>query len=76
MNREEKQNKNRLRDFLADLKKLTERHGVEIGGCGECGSPWVTPVSRKRNAPLLLEHLTYCHAHKAYGAYSDHKDCE
>ena len=30
-----------LAAFLSDLAKLTEKHGIKIGGCGCCGSPWV-----------------------------------
>lgn len=29
------------RAFLSDLKELTVKHGVVIGGCGCCGSPWL-----------------------------------
>lgn len=35
----------RTRLFLAELAVLRETYGLEIGGCGECGSPWVTDVS-------------------------------
>jgi hypothetical protein len=30
-----------LAAFLADLAALTEKHGIKIGGCGCCGSPWL-----------------------------------
>jgi len=29
-----------LNAFLADLSELTRKHGIRIGGCGCCGSPW------------------------------------
>lgn len=32
----------RLKAFVADLTKLSEQYGFWIGGCGDCGSPWVT----------------------------------
>ena len=27
--------------FLEELTELTKRHGIEICGCGCCGSPWL-----------------------------------
>jgi hypothetical protein len=27
--------------FLADLTALTQKHGIEIDGCGCCGSPYL-----------------------------------
>lgn len=27
--------------FLEELTALSRRHGIEIGGCGCCGSPWL-----------------------------------
>lgn len=35
----------RTRLFLAELAVLREAYSLEIGGCGECGSPWVRDVS-------------------------------
>lgn len=31
----------RLLDFILELRQLTLKHGVAIGGCGCCGSPWL-----------------------------------
>ncbi len=31
----------RRRAFLLALTELTKEHGVAIGGCGCCGSPWL-----------------------------------
>lgn len=33
--------KDRLRGFLDGLTKLREDFGMEVGGCGDCGSAWV-----------------------------------
>lgn len=30
-----------LEAFLAELTELSRKHGIVIGGCGCCGSPWV-----------------------------------
>jgi hypothetical protein len=27
--------------FLQELSQLTIKHGIVIGGCGCCGSPWM-----------------------------------
>lgn len=59
--------------FLRELTALTQKHGLKIGGCGECGSPWVCDI--KERGPNQIEHLDYCPTHKEYGAYEDHKDC-
>lgn len=28
--------------FLEELAELTNKHGIEIEGCGCCNSPWLT----------------------------------
>lgn len=38
-------NEERLHYFLEELTSLTERYGLEIGGCGCCGSPYLTDCS-------------------------------
>lgn len=30
-----------LEEFLEELSALSRRHGVIIGGCGHCGSPYL-----------------------------------
>ena len=37
-----------LAAFLADLAALTEKHGIEIGGCGCCGSPWLKKTDKRQ----------------------------
>jgi len=29
------------RQFLLSLRELSLKHGITIGGCGCCGSPWL-----------------------------------
>ncbi|MBK7822957.1 MAG: hypothetical protein IPJ61_18405 [Tessaracoccus sp.] len=33
--------------FLADLTELSRKHGIIIGGCGCCSSPYLLRVDRK-----------------------------
>lgn len=30
--------------FLEELTELTKKYGIEIGGCGCCGSPWLNDM--------------------------------
>lgn len=32
----------KVNDFLKELSELTEKYGIEIGGCGCCGSPYLS----------------------------------
>jgi GTPase involved in cell partitioning and DNA repair len=32
--------------LLADLTELSRKHGIKIGGCGCCGSPYFTEMDR------------------------------
>lgn len=59
--------------FLKELTELTQKHGLKIGGCGDCGSPWVCDI--KERGSNQIDHLYYCPSHKTYGAMKDHKDC-
>ena len=36
--------------FLAELAALTIKHGIQIGGCGCCGSPFLDPTDAKDGA--------------------------
>lgn len=42
----------RLRMFLSELAVLRQEYGLEVGGCGECGSPWVRDVDVNDNGSL------------------------
>lgn len=64
-----------VRKYLEALAALGKEHGFKIGGCGECGSPWVTDLYEKRSSSTHIEHLTWCRSCDKYGAYDDHKDC-
>lgn len=37
--------KSRLDKFLEELSALTKKYGFEIGGCGCCGSPYLTDLN-------------------------------
>lgn len=48
--------KARRQAFAQDLVALMLKHGVTIGGCGCCGSPWLDLVKPEiLNDPALLE---------------------
>ncbi len=36
-------------DFLKRLTKLTQETGIEIRGCGCCGSPFLSPLTEKEH---------------------------
>ena len=36
-----------VRAFLVDLTALTVKHGIAIGGCGCCNSPWLLGSAEK-----------------------------
>lgn len=38
--------KGEVREFLRELSKLSRRHKIVIGGCGCCGSPFLSPMSK------------------------------
>ena len=35
--------------FLIELRELTMKHGIAIGGCGCCSSPWLEKVDVSDN---------------------------
>ena len=35
---------NRLGNFLKELSHLTKKYNISIGGCGCCGSPYLTDL--------------------------------
>lgn len=45
----------KFKAFILELNELTRKHGYIIGGCGECGSPWVVEAE----APDLVEGAGY-----------------
>lgn len=51
-----------LKEFLDELSELTQKYGLEIGGCGCCGSPWVEETEGDRT----VDGLTYNREQKKY----------
>lgn len=37
--------KSKLDKFLEELSALTKKYGIEIGGCGCCGSPYLVDLN-------------------------------
>lgn len=54
MTTEAEDREQRLRLFLAELAVLRGEYGLEIGGCGECGSPYVTDLDGGSQVGLFL----------------------
>jgi hypothetical protein len=38
----------RARAFLAELRRISLKHRVMIGGCGCLGSPWLGGITKKK----------------------------
>lgn len=45
-----------LDKFLEELAELTKKHGLAIGGCGCCGSPFIFKTSDDREVAERLEY--------------------
>ena len=46
----------RLNQFLKELSILTQKYGIEIGGCGCCGSPWLWDNNAGKESAANLEY--------------------
>ncbi len=55
--------------FLNELTKLTQKYGVEISGCGCCGSPALTEVKAaiENVSPWLSPEYSSCERLFQYG---------
>lgn len=55
----------KIKAFLDDLTKLTQKHGIKIMGCGCCGSPFLDNLGKDSiystdDEPLLdVDNLEY-----------------
>ena len=58
----------RLLFFLDELKKLSLQCNIEIGGCGDCGSPWLYDMVNKEE---IGQHLLFNEELKAYTFFLD-----
>lgn len=54
-------NNEKLIEFLAELTKLTDKYGFEIGGCGCCGSPWVASDGKDSGERLEYDEEKGCY---------------
>lgn len=57
-------NKIDLQGFLTELGELSKRYGIEIGGCGCCGSPYLDYIDenmgeKETATDLSCEHGVY-----------------
>ena len=60
----------RVMAFLADLDELTDKHGIAIGGCGCCGSPYLYDI--ETDDEIGFEDLTRFYSNR-YRVYGDEK---
>lgn len=51
---QDEQDRARLRAFLKDLSKISEKWGMYVQGCGCCGSPWIFDELADKNHDNLL----------------------
>lgn len=45
--------------FLSELSELTKRHKITIGGCGCCGSPFLTAHSEIKSKGRYILNASY-----------------
>ena len=58
----------RIRDFLKELTELSIKHNLVIGGCGCCGSPWITEVNKNT---IVCEDLIFDSDKQCYYAHNE-----
>ena len=63
----------KLDKFLEELSALTKKYGIEIGGCGCCGSPWVTSDDRDGGVRLEYDEEKGCYCVDLYDGYDYHE---
>lgn len=63
----------KLIEFLTELTKLTDKYGFQIGGCGCCGSPWVTSDGRDGGKCLEWNEEKGCYCVDVYDGYDYHE---
>lgn len=66
-------NNEKLIEFLTELTKLTYKYEFQIGGCGCCGSPWVTSDGRDGGNRLEWDEEKGCYRIDLYDGYDYHE---
>lgn len=66
-------NNGKLIEFLTELTKLTDKYGFGIGGCGCCGSPWVTSDGIDVGKHLEYDEEKGCYRVDIYDGYEYHE---
>ena len=56
----------KVQQFLLELGTLSKEYDLYIGGCGDCGSPWLVPMIGNYVEGYELGHLTYSEKAEEY----------
>ena len=63
----------RIEAFLIELTELSRKHGVEIGGSGDCGSPWAEECEdAAERGYITVRHRNHEYSYLSFMKVGDH----
>ena len=71
MERDELMDDKKIKAFLKELTELSKWHGIVIGGCGCCGSPFLMDIERANKSSKKKRGCRYRRYSKEYGISGD-----